>query len=74
MVLGEEFDRAVEIGRAGPTEGLTAEWLAWWARAELGAGHIEAAHRLLLLLRQPDGSFDGPPFVVLLVDQIEQSR
>ncbi len=74
MVLGGDHTGAADIGRSGPTEGLTAEWLAWWARAELGAGHTNEARRLLLLLRQPDGSFDGPPFVVRLMDQIEQSR
>jgi len=74
MVLGEAFERAAQIGRSGPTEGLTADWLAWWGRAELGGGHTKEARRLFLLLRRADGSFDGPPFVAEFMDQIEQSR
>ena len=74
MVLAEQFERAVELGRSGPTEGLTADWLAWWGRAELGMGHPTEAVRLLSTLRKADGSFDGPAFVPVLIDQIEQSQ
>ena len=73
MVLAEQFDRASELGRSGPTEGLTADWLAWWGRAELGAGRPAEAARLLSTLRKADGSFDGPAFVPVLMEQIEQS-
>ncbi|HCH66125.1 MAG: hypothetical protein CL927_19070 [Deltaproteobacteria bacterium] len=74
MVLGEQFEEAAALGRSGPTESLTADWLAWWGRAEIGCGHPDEGARLLLMLRRDDGSFDGPAFVSLLMEQIEESR
>jgi hypothetical protein len=73
MVMAGAFARAVELGRGGGTDGLTADWLAWWARAELGAGHTEEAARLIAPLKQPDGSWDGPEWVAELAGQITAS-
>ncbi len=71
----------VEAGRAeealgwaeqGPREGLTAEYLAWWARAAWEAGAADRAAQLVRILRTPSG-MDGPPWVRALADAIEKS-
>ena len=62
-VLAGEADAAIGIGRSGPRDGLTAEWIAWWARAELLAGNRAEAAKLVSMLERADGSFDGPDFV-----------
>ena len=69
-VLAGQPSRAAELGRSGPQDGLTADWIAWWARAERDAGHPERAAALVAPLRQPDGTYAGPPFVPELAETI----
>jgi len=63
---------AVEAGRAqdalkwaeneGPKENLTAEYIAWWAKAAMEAGDLELAKARLIALKKPD-HWDGPGWV-----------
>jgi len=72
MVRAGEATRAVDFARSRPKDGLTAEWIAWWAQAELDAGHAQQAQSLVVKLRRDDGSWDGPPFVPDLAEQARQ--
>lgn len=72
MVRGGDASAAVAFARASPKDGLTAEWLAWWAQAELDAGHAERALGLVQKLRQGDGSWDGPAFVAQLAEDARE--
>ncbi len=60
-----DADAALRLADAGPTEGLTADALAWWARAADAAGQPDRARALLAPLRGP-GGWDGPPWVPAL--------
>lgn len=61
-VLAGNHARALAWAEQGPTDGLQAEDLAWWARAAHGAGQHARAAELLAPLRQPAG-WAGPPWV-----------
>lgn len=56
-----------------PQEGLTAEDVAWRARAALDAGDRERAATLLALLKRPEG-WEGPPWVARLAADLSRSE
>lgn len=60
---------ALEWADAGPKDGLTAEHIAWWARAAYEAGQPSRARDLVMILRTPRG-FDGPPWLHALAEKI----
>lgn len=60
---------ALEIAENGPTEGLEADELAWWAAAADGAGQPARARALLAPLAGP-GGWAGPAFVPALAARL----
>lgn len=72
-VLGGDHRGALAWAEAGPTDGLTADDLAWWARAAMGAGDPVRAAAVMAPLRTDDG-WAGPPWVPALADQVASSR
>jgi len=72
-VRGGEPHRGVALARAAPKDGVTADWIAWWARAELDAGNADQSLSLVVKLRRSDGSWDGPHFVADLADRARQA-
>lgn len=61
-VLAGDHDAAFRWAESGPTDGLRAEDLAWWARAAHGAGATDRARELLAPLRTSEG-WAGPSWV-----------
>lgn len=61
-VSAGEHRRAFEAAETGPKDALTAEHVAWWARAAWGAGERARARALLSQLRV-HGGYDGPPWL-----------
>lgn len=62
LVLAGEFESAFAAAQAGPQDDLSAEYIAWWARAALRTGHTHRATSLIAMLRS-SGGYDGPPWV-----------
>lgn len=69
LVLSGRADEALRIAEEGVGEDLSAEELAWWARAAAEAGATARATALLRPLRGPQG-WDGPAFVPALAAQL----
>ncbi|MEC9390490.1 MAG: hypothetical protein VX944_10490 [Myxococcota bacterium] len=59
LVQAGEPQEALELASRGPKSDLTAEYIAWWARAAVDAGDNEQAVRLMELLVLEQG-YDGP--------------
>jgi len=72
LVLAGEVEKAFEAGEAGPQEGLSAEYIAWWARAALRSGHTQRANSMMEMLRSEQG-FDGPSWVADLAAEASQA-
>lgn len=64
---------ALRHAEQGPREGLTAEYLAWWARAAADAGDPGLARRLLGPLGA-GGAWDGPPWVAAFAGELGLSQ
>ena len=71
LVLSGRMDEAVRWAEEGPQDGLTAESIAWRARAHFLGGDSRQALVLLNLLQTPHG-YDGPPWVNSLVVEVQQ--
>lgn len=71
-VLADRPTQALAWAGQGPQDGLTADWMAWLARAALDAGDRDRARRVLAPLARPDGSWDGPAFVAELAAELAQ--
>ncbi|MEC7988279.1 MAG: hypothetical protein VX278_24140 [Myxococcota bacterium] len=63
LVQSEQYIRALQLAESGPKENLTAEHIAWWARAAGEVGNVKRSQALFQMLVQPDGSYDGPAWV-----------
>jgi hypothetical protein len=63
LVLAGRAQEALAWAEAGPQSGLAADYIAWWARASRVAGKERRSQELFRLLRQADGSYDGPIWV-----------
>ncbi len=72
-VRGGEPHRGVALARNAPRAGLTADWIAWWARAELDAGNVQQSLALVAKLQRSDGSWDGPYFVPELAERVDRA-
>lgn len=68
-VLAGNHEAAFRWAESGPTDGLRAEDLAWWARAAHGAGATDRARELLVLLRTGEG-WAGPDWVPALAREL----
>lgn len=73
LVEACQFPEALALARAGPTAGLTAADVAWWARAAAGAGEAEEALRVVRALKV-SGGWDGPPWVPELAFRLGVDR
>ena len=77
LVLAGRAKEAIQWAKEGPQEDLTADSIAWRARAEFSVGNFQDAMSLLALLKTPHGH-DGPPWVEALLSElyreIEASR
>ncbi len=62
FVQAGDSDIALDLAEAGAKEDLTAEYIAWWARAAHETGHIGRSKELVEMLKTEDG-FDGPDWV-----------
>ena len=71
MLEAGEAERALAWAESGPSEGLTAELLAYWARAAWEAGDSARARELVEKLRTPEG-YAGPPWVAELAATIAE--
>ena len=69
LVLAGQSDDGLRWAENGPKDHLSAEMIAWWARAAFNVGDIERARGLLRKLHTPHG-YDGPPWVVPLAKQV----
>lgn len=72
LVEAGRAQEALKWAEAGPREGLTADWIAWWARAANDAGHSQRAMELIRQLSH-DGRWDGPVWVAELAAELQQS-
>jgi hypothetical protein len=72
LVQSGRSAEALAWAEAGPREGLTAEWIAWWARAARDAGQSERA-RVLIGQLYDGGRWDGPAWVPELAAELQQS-
>lgn len=63
LVMAQAYEEANAWAQTLRTEGLTADDLAWRARAAYQAGDRERARALVQLLAKPGGQWDGPPWV-----------
>jgi hypothetical protein len=71
LVLSGQPETALTWMDAGPVDGLTAEEVAWRARAAWAAGENRRAQSLVDMLRRGD-QFDGPSWVSGLAQTIFQ--
>lgn len=72
LVHAGRTGEALAWAEAGPREGLTATWIAWWAKAAHDTGHHEQARAILAPLF--DGQrWDGPDWVPELAAQLQSS-
>ena len=72
LVQAGRAGEAVAWAEAGPREGLTADWIAWWARAAHDTGDIDRARSLIQMLYS-DQKWDGPAWVPELAAQVQSS-
>ena len=72
LVQAGRAGEAVAWAEAGPREGLTADWIAWWARAAHDTGDMDRARTLLEMLYS-DQKWDGPAWVPELAAQANSS-
>ncbi|MDG1480874.1 MAG: hypothetical protein P8R54_14860 [Myxococcota bacterium] len=72
LVEAGRAQEALEWAEAGPRDGLTADWIAWWARAAHDAGHNERAIKIIQQLSD-NGQWDGPVWVAELAAELQQS-
>jgi len=70
LVESGQHEAACAWAADGPDDGLTAEYIAWWARAAWEAGRVDDARRLIGMLQTPDG-WDGPPWVGALAAAVQ---
>ena len=70
LVLAGRAEDALLWAQSGPQEHLTADAIAWRARAALLAGKNDVANALLQALKTADG-FDGPSWVGDLYEQVQ---
>jgi hypothetical protein len=69
LVEAGRVAEALAWAEGGPKDGLSAEHLAWWARAAYEAGDVARAAELITVLRT-SGGLDGPPWLRKLEDRI----
>jgi tetratricopeptide (TPR) repeat protein len=72
LVQSGRAGEAVAWAEAGPREGLTADWIAWWARAAHDTGDVDRTRTLLEMLYS-DPHWDGPAWVPELAAQVQTS-
>ena len=63
LVQSQQYQRALEWAENGSKKHLTAEHIAWWARAAQAVGNHERAQSLFKMLLKSDGTYDGPTWV-----------
>ena len=63
LVESKQFQAALAWAEQGPSKNLSANYIAYWAKAEAGAGRTQRALQLKKMLYQADGSYAGPPWV-----------
>ncbi|MBM73799.1 MAG: hypothetical protein CMK59_00245 [Proteobacteria bacterium] len=73
LVLDGQFQEALNVVEKGPKQGLTAQKIAWWARALAGVGEQKRALELFLMLRQEEG-YDGPEWVEGWVKKLQNAE
>ena len=70
LVQAGRAGEALVVAEAGPQDGLTANWIAWWARAAHDTGQHVRARTLLEMLY--DGQrWDGPDWVPELAAELQ---
>jgi len=69
LVLAEKPVDAFAVAENGPTEDLTAQHVAWWARAAWESGNTHRSRELLQTLKLGD-SYDGPEWVPGLAERV----
>ncbi len=62
---------AVRWAEDGPQNNLTAQYIAWWARAALMVDDVPKAKKLLSMLSR-EGDFDGPYWVADFARAVER--
>lgn len=69
LVLAGNSEEGLRWAESGPKEGLSADLIAWWARAAFNVGDMARASSLLEMLKGPQG-YEGPPWVDALAKQV----
>ena len=69
LVLAGQSADGLRWAESGPKDNLSAEMIAWWARAAFNVGDVERARGLLKKLQTRQG-YDGPPWVVPLAKKV----
>jgi hypothetical protein len=73
LVLSGQPSKALMVAEDGPQDDLTANHLAWWARAAWEAGHSDRAAGLIQPLWNGQ-SYAGPEWVPGLADRIYSAK
>jgi hypothetical protein len=71
LVSAGRYSDAVRWAETGPQEDLTAQTIAWWARAAWLDGDADRAHTLLELIRM-ETVYDGPAWVKGMADRVNE--
>jgi Flp pilus assembly protein TadD len=69
LVLAGNSAEGLQWAEGGPKDELSADMIAWWARAAFNVGDRGRAASLLEMLKTPRG-YDGPPWVNPLAKQV----
>ena len=72
LVESKQYQAALSWVEKGPRNNLSANYIAYWARAAAGVGRTKQALQLTNMLKQPDGSYAGPPWVKDIGGPIEE--
>jgi hypothetical protein len=69
LVEAGEAAEALEFAATGPQDDLTAEYIAWWARAAHESGHVAQSKSLIMMLQTEEG-FEGPRWVSAFAEEL----
>lgn len=64
LVESQQYDTAFDFANSGSKENLTADYIAYWAKASLLSNHPEEAQGLFEMLCTNNRSCDGPKWVL----------
>jgi hypothetical protein len=64
LVESQQYDAAFAFANSGSKENLTADYIAYWAKASLLSNHPVEGQGLLEMLCTGNGSCDGPKWVL----------